>query len=217
MIILHSDMQSISNWEERSYHAFICRWIICKCSLQGKGFSMGGGGKGGARWKDPSKGFWSCPFWLHAWISIHKRWELDECEMHVWQPSTPSPLPPPPTQKKLLSSIFGFSGGIFQPQNSGAIFVAPNLSIQRASIFMQAVHACINTGMQSDIYALLGSWLMQSAKTTAEMDYANDIRIASMCVPNTDKKENQIFLICKEIQNGSVATSYMTNGLLLYG
>ncbi len=31
----------------------------------------------------------------------------------------------------------------------------------------------------------------------------------------TDKKENQIFLIDKEIQNGAVAKSYMTNGLLL--
>ncbi len=29
-----------------------------------------------------------------------------------------------------------------------------------------------------------------------------------------DKKENQIFLIYKEFQNGSVAKSYMTNGIL---
>jgi hypothetical protein len=34
---------------------------------------------------------------------------------------------------------------------------------------------------------------------------------------DTDKKENQIFLICKEIQNGAVAKSKMTNGLLIYG
>jgi hypothetical protein len=33
----------------------------------------------------------------------------------------------------------------------------------------------------------------------------------------TDKKENQIFLICREIQSGAVAKSYMTNGLLIYG
>ncbi len=33
----------------------------------------------------------------------------------------------------------------------------------------------------------------------------------------TDKKENKIFLICKEVQNGSVAKSYMANGLLIYG
>jgi hypothetical protein len=33
----------------------------------------------------------------------------------------------------------------------------------------------------------------------------------------TDKNENQISLICKEIQNGVVAKSYMTNGLLIYG
>ncbi len=32
-----------------------------------------------------------------------------------------------------------------------------------------------------------------------------------------DKKENQIFLIYREIQNGAVAKSYMANGLLKYG
>ncbi len=35
--------------------------------------------------------------------------------------------------------------------------------------------------------------------------------------PWTDKKENQIFLIYKEIQNGAVAKSYMTNGFLICG
>ncbi len=34
---------------------------------------------------------------------------------------------------------------------------------------------------------------------------------------SAEKKENQIFLIYKEIQNGSAAKSYMTNGLLIYG
>jgi hypothetical protein len=33
----------------------------------------------------------------------------------------------------------------------------------------------------------------------------------------TDKKENQIFLMYKEIQNGAVAKSYMANGLLING
>jgi hypothetical protein len=33
----------------------------------------------------------------------------------------------------------------------------------------------------------------------------------------TDKKENKIFPIYKEIQIGAVAKSYMTNGLLTYG
>jgi hypothetical protein len=33
----------------------------------------------------------------------------------------------------------------------------------------------------------------------------------------TDKKENKIFLIYKEIHNGAVAKSYLTNGLLIYG
>ncbi len=32
----------------------------------------------------------------------------------------------------------------------------------------------------------------------------------------TDKKENQIFLIYKEIQSGEVAKSYMRKGLLIY-
>jgi flavorubredoxin len=30
----------------------------------------------------------------------------------------------------------------------------------------------------------------------------------------TDKKENKIFIMYKEIQKGAVAKSYMTNGLL---
>ncbi len=34
---------------------------------------------------------------------------------------------------------------------------------------------------------------------------------------HTDKKENQNFLICRKIQNGAVAKSYMTNGLPVYG
>jgi hypothetical protein len=34
--------------------------------------------------------------------------------------------------------------------------------------------------------------------------------------PYTDKKENQIFLIYREIQSGAVAQSYITNGLLIY-
>ena len=33
----------------------------------------------------------------------------------------------------------------------------------------------------------------------------------------TDKSENKIFLIYKEIQNGAVAKTYMTNGLIIYG
>jgi hypothetical protein len=33
----------------------------------------------------------------------------------------------------------------------------------------------------------------------------------------TDKKENNIFVIYKEIQKGSFAKSYMTNVLLIYG
>jgi hypothetical protein len=32
----------------------------------------------------------------------------------------------------------------------------------------------------------------------------------------TDRKENQIFLICKELQSGAVSKSYMRKGFLLY-
>ncbi len=60
--------------------------------------------------------------------------------------------------------------------------------------------------------------------TEMEMDYVTyAIVLAIYCCSivfkqfHTDKKENQIFLIYKEIQNGAVAKSYMTNGLLIYG
>jgi hypothetical protein len=33
----------------------------------------------------------------------------------------------------------------------------------------------------------------------------------------TDEKENKVFLIYEEIQNGAVAKSYMTNSLLIHG
>jgi hypothetical protein len=41
---------------------------------------------------------------------------------------------------------------------------------------------------------------------------------AQLCMGEiyTDKKENKIFLIFKEIQKGAIAKSYMTNGLLVY-
>jgi hypothetical protein len=34
--------------------------------------------------------------------------------------------------------------------------------------------------------------------------------------PNTDKKENQIFLLYKEIHSGAIAKSYMRKGFLIY-
>jgi hypothetical protein len=36
------------------------------------------------------------------------------------------------------------------------------------------------------------------------------------CILHTDKKENQIFVIYKEIQSGAVAESYMRKGFLIY-
>ncbi len=38
-----------------------------------------------------------------------------------------------------------------------------------------------------------------------------------MSISCTDQKENPIFLLCKEIQKGSVAKSYMTNDLIIDG
>jgi hypothetical protein len=43
------------------------------------------------------------------------------------------------------------------------------------------------------------------------------IRKKNLHTTHTDKKENQIFLVYKEIQSGAVAKSDMTNGLLIYG
>ncbi len=39
---------------------------------------------------------------------------------------------------------------------------------------------------------------------------------ASEDLPRTDKKENKLFLIDKEIQIGAVAKSYMRKGFLIY-
>jgi hypothetical protein len=36
------------------------------------------------------------------------------------------------------------------------------------------------------------------------------------CHQHSDKKENQIFLKYKDIQNGAVAKSYMRKGFLIY-
>jgi hypothetical protein len=49
--------------------------------------------------------------------------------------------------------------------------------------------------------------------TQKRKDFIN----AGICTVNyTDKKENQILLIYKEIQNGAVAKSYMRKGFLIY-
>ncbi len=55
-----------------------------------------------------------------------------------------------------------------------------------------------------------GDYYMEALMTFA----ARDIYSIYDC---TDKKENQIFLIYKEIQNGAVARSYMTNGTSYMG
>ncbi len=44
-----------------------------------------------------------------------------------------------------------------------------------------------------------------------------NFEMAEIVVLYTDKKENKIFLIYKEIQSGAVAKSYMRKGFLIYG
>jgi len=51
------------------------------------------------------------------------------------------------------------------------------------------------------------------------MSNANKSQICLACGTDpkyTDKKENQIFLIYREIENGADAKTYMTNGHLIY-
>jgi hypothetical protein len=46
----------------------------------------------------------------------------------------------------------------------------------------------------------------------------NGAKIQGVVITTLIKKENQIFLIYKEIQNGELQSPiYMTNGLLIYG
>ncbi len=59
--------------------------------------------------------------------------------------------------------------------------------------------------------------MFQECSTLAKFSLGPVIRSVVCYCSYNDKKENQIFLICEEIQNGAVAKSYMTNGLLIYG
>ncbi len=63
-------------------------------------------------------------------------------------------------------------------------------------------------------------WWMTSSGGATRLILQGRIRWPALlytCLSYTDKKENQIFLIYKEIQNGVVAKSYEINGLLIYG
>ncbi len=67
------------------------------------------------------------------------------------------------------------------------------------------------------LYIIL-CWLILHS-SILKADHVSDQRTNSWTKSwqNTDKKENQIFLIYREIQSGAVAKSYMTNGLHIYG
>jgi hypothetical protein len=67
----------------------------------------------------------------------------------------------------------------------------------------------------------VGNPFLQQANRKKKFASTCNIGKVSTCndppLPALIKKENQIFLIYLEIQNGAVARSYMTNGLLIYG
>jgi phenylalanyl-tRNA synthetase alpha subunit len=66
-------------------------------------------------------------------------------------------------------------------------------------------------------FSLQGSLMaVATAEITQNRQYKNKF-ICYFKVYCTDKKDNQIFPIYKEIQNGAVAKSYITNSLLIYG
>jgi hypothetical protein len=65
---------------------------------------------------------------------------------------------------------------------------------------------------------------LKSSEHTRTISFGFDQRFpnifeVSICMHYryTDKKENQILLIYQEIQNGAVAKSHVTKGLLIYG
>jgi hypothetical protein len=54
-------------------------------------------------------------------------------------------------------------------------------------------------------------------QTVERWPLSSECSVMMVISAHTDKKENQIFLIYREIQNGAVAKSCMTNGLhILY-
>jgi hypothetical protein len=56
----------------------------------------------------------------------------------------------------------------------------------------------------------------QLVKQTKERKCEGNWKKVNVWTRYTDKKENQIFLIYKEIQSGAVAKSYMRKGFLIY-
>ncbi len=83
--------------------------------------------------------------------------------------------------------------------------------------YCTALYVCSNKFLLYHFRSLHASFLQLSVKHT-------DISIFSPILLNrkfqnnvhTDKKLNKIFLICREIQSGAVAKSYMRKGFLIY-
>ncbi len=75
-------------------------------------------------------------------------------------------------------------------------------------VYLKTTYACV------DKTVFLPSYLTTS--TTSTTTTTTEKATTTEQVACTDKKENEIFLIYKEIQMGSVARSYMRKGFLIY-
>jgi hypothetical protein len=78
-----------------------------------------------------------------------------------------------------------------------------------ANVIIWCYHVILSSGMITSPFL----FFLKTSHTRGEGRAKNLARGQALC---TDKKENQIFLIYKEIQKGSVDKSYLTNGLLIF-
>ncbi len=61
------------------------------------------------------------------------------------------------------------------------------------------------------------NWKIGLLDPSCDDFHLNFFNTHCICTGYTDNKENQIFHIYKEIQNGAVGKSYMTNDLFIFG
>ncbi len=87
---------------------------------------------------------------------------------------------------------------------------------------LKCFHACLCTFWfvrTYEIYSTIFDDTQIETRGERGTHYLSNSRILVNSYVYTDKKENLIFLIYKEIRDGAVAIakSYITNGLLIYG
>ncbi len=82
---------------------------------------------------------------------------------------------------------------------------------------MASIDQILNRGVWTELFSEINNSLL--IHNVQSDNYSFFIDSQDNSILYTDKKENRIFLIYKEIQSGAVAKSYMTNGLLnlIYG